>query len=221
MPHERDERWVYVALAVLAILYVIYKYGSSIDLPRMNVSFHGLGKAFSAIPYLAATLIGVFFQVWGRKKRAEAHKRMEAELVREGPIRQAQGITVRAGRRLGGSFQADIHLTRSALYVLDSAGKRDAMRIELRRSAGGVYVEDASLRPASDGGQPIVLVTIGGTSRQMLAFSTPDASAWWMDIRGALGKSTDVDAETRSAEEGTDEAEEREWSWPGEFTQRS
>lgn len=206
MPHERDERWVYVALAVLAIAYVVYKFGASVELPDVKVSFRGLGRALSTIPYLAATLIGVFFQFWGRRKRVEARKRMEAQLIQEGPVRQGQSIAVRIGRRLGSSFDADLHLTRAALYVLDTAGKRDPMRVPLRRSEGA-FVEDASLAPAAGDGYPTVVVTIGGPARKELLFSSPDASAWWMDIRAALGKPLDV---KRSGEADIDRPGEAE-----------
>jgi hypothetical protein len=198
VPHERDERWVYVALAVLAIAYVVYKFGPSVDLPsqfpRVKPSFHGLGKVLSTVPYLAATLIGVFFQFWGRRKRAEARKHMEAQLVQEGPIRQGQAITVRVGRRLGSSYDADLHLTRAALYVLDTTGKRDPLRIPLRRSEGA-FVEDASIVPAAGDGYPTVIVTIGGPARKELFFTSPEATAWWMDVRKALGKSAEMPQE--------------------------
>ncbi len=208
MPHERDERWVYVALAVLAIAYVVYRFGASVDLtgrlPHVKFSFHRIGKVLSAAPYLGATLIGVFFQFWGRRKRAEARKRMEAQLVREGPIRQGQSITVRIGRRLGGAYDADLHLTRAALYVLDTAGKRDPLRIPLRRSEGA-FVEDASLTPAPGGdGYSTVMVIIGGPARKEIFFSSPDASTWWTDIRKALGKSVEMPQEAMADHVETD-----------------
>ncbi len=210
LPHERDERWVYVALAVLAIAYVVYRYGPSFNLPgqlpHVRPSFHKLGKALSTLPYLAATLIGVFFQFWGRRKRAEARKRMEAQLVQEGPVRQGHSITVRVGRRLGSSYDADLHLTRAALYVLDTAGKRDPLRIPLRRSEGA-FVEDASLTPAASGGYPAVMVTIGGPARKELFFSSSDATAWWEDIRRALGKSVERPQDAMADRVETDENE--------------
>ena len=74
VPHERDERWVYVVLALLAIAYVIYKYGTSLEIP--DVSFRGFGKVATTLPYLAATFFGVLFQMWNKKKQTAARKRI-------------------------------------------------------------------------------------------------------------------------------------------------
>ncbi len=193
LPQERDERWVYVALAVLAVAYVVYRYGTSVDLP--DVSFRKLGKLTTALPYLAATFFGVFFQMWGRKKQAAARKRMEEGLVREGALRQAEGVTVHVGLRRKQSFEADIFLTRVALYVFDRARKRDPMRIPTQRASGTAFIEDASLERGASEGPPTVRVQLGGVAGWPLLFSVPDAVAWWMDIRSAIGKSTDVEAE--------------------------
>lgn len=197
MPDERDERWVYVALAILAVAYVVYRYRGSVDLP--DLSFHGLRKVAGTLPYLVATFFGVFFQIWGRRKQAADRKRMEEELLREGSVRQAQGVMVQLGRRRMQSFEADLHLTRAALYVFDTAGKRAPMRVQIRRSTHGAFVEDASIEAGAGDGPPVVIVAMGGPARQSLGFSTSDAKGWWVDIRGALGKSTDV---TAAAEPG-------------------
>ncbi|MFH1502429.1 MAG: hypothetical protein ABIG03_05215 [Candidatus Eisenbacteria bacterium] len=193
MTHERDERWVYVALAVLAVAYVVYKYRTSLELPDIN--FRGFGKVASTLPYLAATFFGVFFQMLNRKKQVAARKRMEEGLSMEGALRRSEAVPVRVGRKRGQSYVADVFLTRAALYVFDSARKRDAMRVPTQRGVEALYIENASLEPDAAGGAPTLTVQLGGSTGSALTFTLPDAVAWWMDIRGALGKSTDVEAE--------------------------
>jgi hypothetical protein len=202
VPHERDERWVYVALALLAIAYVIYRYGDSLELP--DVSFKGLRKVATTLPYLVATFFGVFFQMFNRRKQTAARKRMEEGLDREGVVRKSENVAIAVGRKRGQSFEADVLLTKAALYVFDTARKRDPMRIPVRRDPGAVFVEDASLLPDASGGPPMLVVKLGGATGRPMSLFTTDSVAWWIDLRGALGKSADVEAElaSRRAPEG-------------------
>jgi hypothetical protein len=213
---------------VLAVAYLVYKFGPTLgytfwsggDFPDISFRFpRGLGKIAATIPYLAATFFGVFFQMWNRKRQAARRKEMEAGLEREGPIRRAEGVAVRVGKKLGQSYEADVYLTRAALYVFDRAKKRDPMRMATRRSEGTAFITDAALEPGDAGSTPTVLVQLGGTIGWPLALSAPDAVAWWVDIRKTLGKSTDVDQEMLSrgsATAGADSDVGREPSarWP-------
>ena len=123
MPHERDERWVYVALAVLAIAFVAYTLRNSIDLSR--ASFDWVRKLGGTAPYALATLFGIFFQMWNRKRLERVRKKWEADIRVEGLLRQGSDVTVVFARGAKGSFRADVHLTRSALYLFDRGGRRD------------------------------------------------------------------------------------------------
>ena len=106
-------------------------------------------------------------------------------------------VTVWHGGRKRQSFQADIYMTNAALYVFDRARKRDPMRLAFGGGVGSGFVDGAALLPASAGGPRRVRVLTGEASFE---FATPDAEAWWTDIRRALRQPTDVEAELAAAE---------------------
>lgn len=217
MAHERDERWVYVALIVLALAYLIYRYGTSIEFPDVSFrSFRGLRKLASTLPYLAATFFGVFFQIWNRRKQAAARARMEEDLKREGVVRQVGGLRVDVGERRKQSFEADLFLTRLALYVFDRAQKRGPSRLPVQRVSDGTFLMDASLVQGASDLPPAVRVEVGGKGGQPFEFAPTDAVAWWMDLRSALGKTADVEAELAAAASAADESS-TERMWPGDF----
>jgi len=200
-PSERDERWAIVAIVVLAAAYLVYRFRGGIDLPEF--SFGRLSKIGTVLPYLGATLFSVLFQFWNRKRQAAVRADMEARLVREGLARSAERVSVRQGRGRLQSFEADLYLTRSALYVFDAAKKRDPQRIEVQSISEGAFIEDAMLEPGVGGGPPVLRMAIGGARRQILELMSPDAAGWWVDVRRALGRSTDVEAEL-AGQEGPD-----------------
>lgn len=191
MAHERDERWVYVALVVLAVAYAVYRYRGSIHLPALSV--RGLSKIGSTVPYVLATLLGVFFQAWGRRRADRARKAMEAGIALEGIVRQVTDVTAWYGGHRRQSSQVDVHMTRAALYVFDRGGRRDPVRLAFGESAGGGRVAGVALRPGPAGGPRMVRVLIGGDA--YFEFATADAESWWADMRRALGQPADVEAE--------------------------
>ena len=91
LAHERDERWVYVALAVLALAYIIYRYRESIDLPV--VSLRSLRKLGTTAPYVLATFFGIFFQAWNRRRFERIRKKWEADLKLERSARRPSVMT--------------------------------------------------------------------------------------------------------------------------------
>lgn len=192
-----------VALAVLAVAYVMYRYHGSIDMP--DISFKGLRKIGTVVPYLAATLFSVVFQMWNRRRQRAARERMERQLMQEGPVRRSDGLAVRQGRGRLQSYEADLHLSRAALYVFDRANKRDPQRIETQSASTGAFIEDAMLEAGASGGPPTVRIAIGGAKRQVLEFTSPDAAGWWVDVRRSIGRSADVEEEL--AEQEAEEAE--------------
>lgn len=198
LAHERDERWVYVALAVLALAYIIYRYRGSIDLPV--VSLRSLRKVGTTVPYVLATFFGIFFQAWNRKKFERIRKKWEADLKLEGVVRQRVDVTTWHGGRKRQSFQADIYMTNAALYVFDRARRRDPMRLGFGGGVGSGFVDGAALLPAAAGGPRRVRILTGGAGEVSFEFATPDADAWWTDIRRALRQPADVEAELAAAE---------------------
>ena len=199
MAHERDERWVYVALAVLAIGYVIYRYRGAIDLPA--VPWRRLRGVASALPYLLATFAGVFFQAWNRRRLAAIRKKWEADLRLEGIVRQGTDLTVWVGGRKRQSLQADVYMTRTAVYVFDRGRRREPMRLGFGPATGSAVLVGAALRPGEVGASRSVRVSIGGASDSYIEFASPDAQSWWVEIRRALGQPTDVEAELAAGDE--------------------
>lgn len=222
MPHERDERWVYVALAALAVAYVIWRYRapSAVELPKIN--WRAVGKAGSVLPYLAATAIGVIVQHLARRRHEALRKEWEARMATEGLVRAEAGVrmwVLDARWRRRQHFEAQLKLTRAALYVFEHSGKREPLRFALRRDdQGAPYVQDASIVP--EGGAYGVRVAVAGAGGTALEFASPDAQAWWIDLRKALGKGTDVEAAVRAADSGAVTAGATETDWKDALTWR-
>ena len=153
--HERDERWAYVALAVIVVGYIVYKFvgssdftGLSIRLPELN-----LGKLGKSLPYLAAPLFAVLSEVVRRRKARAVREKWESRVRTEGLLREEENLKVRLTDGARGSVQADVRLTRAALYVIDSSGRRDPMRFvrSIPTSPFWTRLFSRGGRPSSDG----------------------------------------------------------------------
>ena len=194
MNHERDERWAYVVLAVIAVGYIAYRFvgsfdftGLSIRLPELN-----LGRFGKSLPYLAAPLFAVLSEVVRRRKAKAVREKWEHRVRTEGLLREEENLKVRLTDGARGSVQADVRLTRAALYVIDSGGRRDPMRFVFLRSADSdVAVLDASLLEGRTPELRRVRVRVGGAARFVLEFESRQGEAWWSSLRHSLGKSTD------------------------------
>jgi len=188
LPHERDERWVLVALAVLAIAFAVYAFRDSIDLSR--VSFDWVKKLGGTASYGLATAFAVFFQLWNRKRLDRVRKKWEAGIKSEGPLRQGLGLKVVFSEGAKGSLTGDVHLTRSALYLFDRAGRREPMRFLLAPSSpSDAVVADATLVSDAAGGARTVRIYVRGRASFRFEFQTPDAEGWRTDLRRVLGPS--------------------------------
>ncbi len=199
LPHERDERWVYVALAVLGVAFAAYAFRDSIDLSR--VSFDWVKKVGGTVPYAFATLFGVFFQLWNRKRLERVRKKWEANIRTEGLLRQGSDLKVVFADGAKGSLKADVHLTRSAFYLFDRGGRREPMRFPLTPSSPrDSAVVDATLAPDPAQGARVVQVHIRGPAPFRIEFRTPDAEGWRTDLRRALGWSGSAAAREATAE---------------------
>lgn len=199
MNHERDERWAYVALAALVVAYIVYRItvgsdftglsirGLSIHLPEVN-----LGRFGKGLPYLFAPLFAVVSELIRRKKARTIREEWERRARTEGVLREEENLKVKLTDGARGSVQADVRLTRAALYVIDRGGRRDPMRFVFLRSADSdVAVLDVSLLGGSTPALRRVRVRMGGAARFVLEFESREGEAWWSSLRHALGKSTD------------------------------
>jgi len=199
LSQERDERWAYVVLAALVVGYIVYRIavssdfsglsisGLSVRLPELN-----LGKFGKSLPYLFAPLFAVVSELIKRKKAKAAREEWEHRARTEGVLRQEENVKVRLTDGARGSVQADVRLTRAALYVIDRGGRREPMRFVFLRSAGtDVAVLDVSLLETSTPALGRVRVRVGGAAQFVLEFESRESEAWWSSLRRSLGKSTD------------------------------
>lgn len=194
MNHERDERWAYVALAALVVAYIVYRItvgsdftGLSIRLPELN-----LGRFGKSLPYLFAPLFAVVSELIRRKKARAIREEWERRARTEGVLRKEENVRVKLTDGARGSVQADVRLTRAALYVIDRGGRRNSMRFVFLRSADSdIAVLDVSLLGGATPALRRVRVRMGGAARFVLEFESREGEAWWSSLRHALGKSTD------------------------------
>ena len=96
MKHERDERWAYVVLAVLAVAYILYRLYASdggalpaIDIPRVR-----LGELARGLPYLIAPLIAILTGVYQRRKAKALRQEWERRVRTEGFVREEEDVEV-------------------------------------------------------------------------------------------------------------------------------
>lgn len=213
MAEERNERWVYVALGILALAYIVYRYHDSMD-----ISLGRLRKLVPTLGYAVAPLFAVLTQVWRRKKSKAAKEAWQRGILQEGLTREERGVTMRfINGKLGGSFAADVSLTRAALYVFDATGRRDPMRFPLLRDRQeDLGVVDVEMRPSEGGGQSTIRIRVTGPTTYTIQFVSSHGEWWWVDIRRALGKSTDRSLleQELEYEESEDEPAVR-WPWMG------
>jgi hypothetical protein len=224
VPHERDERWVYVVIALLVVAYVAYRFHaqSAMEVPRVRVDWKVLGKVGSVLPYLAAVVFGVIAQYFARRRHESQRMEWESRLATEGLVRAEDGVRmwlVDARGRRRQNFEGQLKLTRSAFYVFETSGRREPLRFSLRHDeAGSPRVDDVSIM--SRGGEYAVRLSFTSGGGASLDFASPDAQAWWIDIRKALGKTTDVEAAIRAAEGSGGRVTEPEAEWKDALTWR-
>ncbi len=199
MSHERDERWAYVALAVLVVGYIVYRIAVGSDFTGLSSSGRSgrrpeveLGKFGKSLPYLFAPLFAIVSKLIRRKKARAAREEWERRARTEGVLRTEENVKVKLTDGARGSVQADVRLTRAALYVLDRGGRRDPMRFVFLRSANSdVAVLDVSLLKGSTPAHRRVRVRMGGAAQFVLEFESREGEAWWSSLRRSLGKPTD------------------------------
>jgi len=187
LAEERNERWVPIALAALAVAYVVYLFRDSIDIP-----FDRLGKYVGTVFYAAAPVFAVLIQMIQRRRRRRLRAEHEKKMVREGVLREERDVSAKIGGRWsGGAFRADVSMTRAALYVVDRSARKDPMRFPfVRERPEDAGIVDAEFRPDAEG-ESAILVRIEGTASNALLIVTPNAESWWIDIRRRVGKSVD------------------------------
>jgi len=184
MHQERDERWVYVALGILAIAYLVYRLRGSID-----IDLKSLGKYAGGLAYVVPTLFAVVFGLWNRKRTAAMREEWEKQLLAEGLTRQESRVKTRIhARRGGGSLAADLRLTRVALYIFDTGGRREPMRFPFHRATAG----EAAITgvDVGDGSGPTrqVRISLTGPTPMVVEFVSSQAGGWLSDIRGHVGR---------------------------------
>ena len=196
MVHERDERWVYVVLAVLAAAYVAYRFvlsaGPDALLDRLRAI--DLGRFGKTLPYLAAPLFAVLSEIIRRGKARSVRETWEKRSRDEGFVRGEDNLKVRFVEGGRGSVQGAVRLTRAALYILDNAGRREPMRFVLKRSSTvEPAVLDVSLREGRSPELRRVRVDASDAAGSSFAFEfeSREGEAWWSSLRRSLGRSTD------------------------------
>jgi hypothetical protein len=207
MTHERDQRWAYIALGVLACAYVIYRLYTSEGgaLPTVDLSGVKLGELGKAMPYVVAPFIAVLTEYFRRRRAREARRQWEARVRTEGFVRDEENVEVGIVEGGRGAFTADVRLTRAALYMFDRSGRRDPVRFVLGSPGRSeTAVVDARLVRGKGEGRPRVRVATSGPAGLTFEFTSAAAEAWWSDIRRSLGKSTSVDGGGESAEGESD-----------------
>jgi hypothetical protein len=189
MTHERDERWAYVALLVLAVGYLAYRWLSvqgarlhAIDLPRIR-----LGELGHSLPYVLAPLIAVVTELYRRRHARLIKEEWQARVTSEGFVRDEENVQAHVVKGGHGTFKADLRLTRAALYLFDHTGRRDPVHFTLTSpTETEKAVVDAELLNDPSAARPRVRVV---TSGMTFEFASAAADGWWSDLRRSLGKS--------------------------------
>ena len=198
-PRERDERWVYAVLVLLAVAYAAYRFRGSIDLSR--VSFDWARRLGGTIPYALATVVGIAFQMWNRKRLERARSKLLKDLQGEGVLREEPNLKVAFTEGARGSLRADVHLTRAALYLFDRTGRREPMRFPLvAASARDGVVDGVTLSEGAGEAARAVQIQIRGPAPFRVEFETADARGWWTDVLRATGRSVPATAPWAAAE---------------------
>jgi hypothetical protein len=186
--HERDERWAYVALAVIAVAYIVYRYVgkegfSDLDFRPPDLR-GGIGKLAKAIPYLAAPLFAVLSEIYRRRKARAMREEWDRRVREEGFIRRQDGVAVRLSEGVSGKLQGDVLLTRVALYITDKSWHREPTRLVFEPSRKGEpLVEDVTVTPGTRPALAIVHVRVGGSAHFTAEFASEESEAWESDLR--------------------------------------
>jgi len=186
--HERDERWAYVALAVLALGYVAYRYvqadglldfsGLRDSIPRID-----LGKVGKTAPYLFAPLFAVLSEVYRRRRAKAMREEWEHTVRAEGFLRKQENVEVRYVEGGSGKVQGDVRLTRVALYVIDKTWRRGPQRFVFEPSrTGEPVVRDVTLAEGKSPERRRVRIRVGGSSDYVVEFPSSEAEAWRSDL---------------------------------------
>ncbi len=188
MAEERDERWMYIALGLIIAGYLVYHNWDTI---ADNVNLRHLGRAGSSLAYIIAPIVAAATALARRRKMEAVLKQWEKTALTEGVIREERGVPAKIeGDKK--TFKADIRLTRNAFYVLDMTGRREHMRIMIHLdSVNDLGLFDAEYSPSASGGAGSFTVRVVGRSTFGIRFTSPQALAWWTDIRKALGLRAD------------------------------
>ncbi|MCD4690017.1 hypothetical protein K8S17_01000 [bacterium] len=195
MAEERDERWVYVALGVIVAGYLIY---SNWDTIASHTSIPKFSRSLGSIAYIVGPLFAAVMGIARRRKAAAARKRWDVTARTEGVLRDERGVRAKiVNGKSGGAFQADVRLTRTALYIHDASGRKGSMRLMVHlESVNDLGLFDVEHTPTAKGGRGTVTVRIVGRATMAIAFTSAQSLAWWTDIRRVLGLNTDVRAQS-------------------------
>jgi hypothetical protein len=204
MKNERDDRWVYVALAILAIAYIVYRRSGTI-----RVDLKELRRLGSVLPYALPPLIAVLVNVYTKRRAARARAEWEKIALNEGILREELNVKASAGGGLaGGVFAADLRLTRAAFYVFDRTHRRSPLRILIRRDTSEqLGVGSVALTPGDSEGRRVLRVDVEGPKTFSIEILSQDSEGWWRGVRRAQGKSTKlVDRAEPLGDEGIEAA---------------
>ncbi len=188
MAQERDERWMYVALGLIVVGYLVYHNWDAIT---ENVNLRHLGRVGGSIGYIVAPIIAAITAIARRRKTEGVRKLWEKTGLIEGVIREERGVQakVEGDKR---TFKADIRLTRNAFYVLDTTGRREHMRIMVHLdSVNDLGLFDSEYLPAANGGGGAFTVRVVGRATFGIQFASAQSRAWWTDVRRTLGLRAD------------------------------
>lgn len=208
MTQERDERWAYVALAVLVIAYIVYRYAGSSGLSNVSLQLPGvrLGTLARSATYLAAPLFAVLSEVLRRRKARAVREEWERRARAEGFVREEENARVAFVAGARGSIQADIRLTRAALYLFDRGGRREPMRLVFApEQVIDMVIADVQLLGGTTPERGRVRLFVTGAADFQMEFESVLAEAWWSSLRRAMGKSANPAEARRGVGEGVDD----------------
>jgi hypothetical protein len=188
MAEERDERWMYVALGLVVAGYLVYRNWDTI---AESVNLRHFGRMGSSIGYIVAPIIAAITAIARRRKTAAVRELWEKTALTEGVLREERGVKAKVEGEKS-AFKADIRLTRNAFYVLDTAGRREHMRIMIHLdSVNDLGLFDAEYLPNASGGAGAFTIRVVGRATFGIHFASKQSLAWWADARKALGLRAD------------------------------
>lgn len=198
-PKERDERWMLVALVVLAVAYVVYRLstreGVSLDLGEFGLdirpALRRLGRGASFLGYLAPAAVAIFAHIFKRRRIESTRRELEETARREGLVRAESGVRARFATRKEKAknyFKADIVLTRAALYVFDLGLSREPMVFSVHTSSPGLpAIREVSVVEGVSAGVSTIVVGLDDAESMTFRFQTSSGERWHSDILRAMG----------------------------------